>query len=139
MKPPVPIRKRGVVAVIVRDERLLVIRRSIHVRAPGMHCFPGGAIDPGEDEATAIVREMREELNVDIAPARKLWQAVTSWGVDLAWWRVHLAEGAELLHNPAEVEAFYWMTAAEIRALPTVLESNLHFLDAVDRGEIVLD
>jgi 8-oxo-dGTP pyrophosphatase MutT (NUDIX family) len=135
----VPIRKRGVVAVVVRDQRLLVIRRSVHVRAPGMHCFPGGGIEPGEDEATAIVREMREELNVVITPQRRLWQAVTSWGVDLAWWQVQLPDERAIKNNPAEVEAFCWLTAAEIRQLPTVLESNLQFLDAIDRGEVRLD
>ena len=136
---PVLIRKRGVVAVIARENRLLVIRRSQHVRAPGMHCFPGGTIEPGEGEQQAVIREMQEELNAAIVAVRPLWRYVTSWGVDLAWWMAELSPEAELLHNPAEVEAFYWLTLDEIRALPQILESNLHFLDAHGRGEFTID
>ena len=135
----ITIRKRGVVAVIARDNRLLVIRRSQLVRAPGMHCFPGGGIEPGEQEAEAVVREMQEELNAAIKAVRPLWRYVTSWGVDLAWWLADLPPEAELIHNPAEVEAFYWLSIDEIRALPKLLESNLQFLDAHERGEFVID
>ena len=52
-QPPLEIRRRGVVAVIVRDQRLLVIRRASGVAAPGMYCFPGGGIEPGEIEEEA--------------------------------------------------------------------------------------
>ena len=37
-----PSRKRGVVGVIFRGDRLLVIRRSMTVAAPGLLCLPGG-------------------------------------------------------------------------------------------------
>lgn len=135
----IPIRKRGVVAVVPRGERLLVIRRSLYVRAPGMYCFPGGGIEEGETEEIALVREMQEELAVAVQPVRRLWSYVTSWGVDLAWWLAELPADAALVHNPQEVEAFHWMTPSEIRSLAQLLESNGHFLDAVERGEIVVD
>lgn len=139
MNPPVPIRKRGVVAVVARGDQLLVIRRSQHVRAPGMYCFPGGTIESGESEDAAVVREMQEELAATVEPVRLLWRYVTSWGVDLAWWLVKLPDDAALVHNPLEVEAFFWKHPREIRALDQLLESNLHFLDAVASGEIVVD
>lgn len=139
MSNPITIRKRGVVAVVARGDRLLVIQRSQHVRAPGMYCFPGGGIEPGESEDIAVAREMHEELAATVAPVRCLWRYVTSWGVDLAWWLVTLPEDAALVHNPLEVEAFHWMHPREIRGLEKLLESNLHFLDAVEAGEIIVD
>jgi 8-oxo-dGTP diphosphatase len=139
MHSSVPIRKHGVVAVVPRRERLLIIRRSAHVRAPGMYCFPGGTIERGETEAHAIVREMEEELAARVEPVRFLWRYVTSWGVDLAWWLVKLPDDAVLVNNPLEVEAFYWLTPAEIRALSQSLESNAHFLNAIDAAEIVVE
>ena len=39
--------RRGVVAVVVLEERFLVIRRSQEVVAPGTYCFPGGAVEAG--------------------------------------------------------------------------------------------
>lgn len=123
-----PIRKYGVVAVVLDGDCFLVIRRSQYVRAPGMYCFPGGAIEPGETEADAVVREMREELTVAVRPVRRLWESVTPWQVQLAWWLVELAPDARLVPQPAEVESFHWLTTAEIRGMADVLASNLEFL-----------
>lgn len=129
-----PIRKRGVVAVIVRGERFLVIRRSQHVRAPGMYCFPGGGIEPGETEEQAMVRELAEELAVMARPIRRLTESVTPWQVHLAWWLAEIDAGAELVAQPHEVESFHWLTAAEIRELPNLLASNVEFLEAWGNG-----
>ena len=83
--------RRGVVGVVVRDGRMLVIRRSRSVVAPLVYCFPGGGIEAGESEEEALVREFREEVGVAVRPVRRLWQCVTAWKVDLAWWLVEMA------------------------------------------------
>jgi 8-oxo-dGTP diphosphatase len=133
-------RLRGVVAVIIRDGRFLVIRRSQFVRAPLMHCFPGGAIEVHDaDEAAAMRRELQEELNVEATPLRRIWQSVTPWNVELSWWLVELSEAAQPQPNPLEVEACFWLSAPEIRALPQLLPSNQEFLDACERGAVCLD
>jgi 8-oxo-dGTP diphosphatase len=128
--------RRGVVAVVIRDQRLLVIRRSQHVRAPGMHCFPGGAIEPDETEAEAIIRELSEELALAARPLRLLWRSTTPWNVELAWWLAETAPEVQPVPNPLEVEAFHWLTVEEIRRLPQLLASNLEFLDAWESGSI---
>jgi 8-oxo-dGTP pyrophosphatase MutT (NUDIX family) len=134
MVPDSPAPRRGVVAVVVRDERLLVIRRSQHVRAPGMHCFPGGAIEPGESEADALRRELREELALASQPVRLLWRSVTPWNVELAWWLAAIDPRTEPTPNPLEVEWWAWLLPVEIRALPKLLASNVEFLDAWESG-----
>ncbi len=133
-----PPRIRGAVAVIVRDGRLLVIERSQHVRAPGMFCFPGGGIEPGESEEEALRRELREELAVEVQSVRRIWHSVTPWGVELFWWLGSLAADAEPRPLEAEVASFHWLTTAELRAQPKLLESNHHFLDALARGDFTL-
>jgi 8-oxo-dGTP pyrophosphatase MutT (NUDIX family) len=125
-----------VVAVVVRGEQFLVIRRSQHVRAPGAHCFPGGTIEPGETEEAAARREMLEELSVEATPRQLLCRSVTPWNVELAWWLVEIDSAAEPLANPHEVEWLAWLTAAEIRKLPQLLSSNVEFLDAWESGRI---
>ena len=128
--------RRGVVAVALRGEQFLVIRRSQLVRAPGMHCFPGGAIEPGESEPEAIRREMLEELALDARPQRLIWRSVTAWGVELAWWLTEIDSAAVPVANPLEVESFHWLSAAEIRGLTELLASNVEFLDAWESGRI---
>lgn len=127
----------GVVAVILRADRFLVIRRSQFVRAPGRFCFPGGGILAGEDQATALIRELREELNVDVLPLRRLWNNVTPWGVSLAWWHAELTENALLEPNPQEVESIHWLCVEEVLALPELLESNREFLAAHSLANIL--
>jgi 8-oxo-dGTP diphosphatase len=130
--------RRGAVAVIVRQQRLLIIRRSQHVIAPGMYCFPGGGIEPGETQQQAVVRELQEELGCTVRPLRWLWESVSSWGVHLAWWLSELDETAELAPNPTEVESVHWFTLEELKTLPNQLESNYRFVEAVKHGDVQL-
>jgi 8-oxo-dGTP diphosphatase len=51
-------------AVVVDDERLLLIRRG-HAPASGEWSVPGGRVEPGETLAEAVVRELREETGVE--------------------------------------------------------------------------
>ncbi len=134
-----PIARRGAVAVIVRDDRLLVIRRSQHVIAPGLFCFPGGGIEPGETEQQAVVRELQEELGCAVTPRKRLWESVSSWRVHLAWWLSEFDDRLPLTPNPLEVESIHWFTLGELRNLPDQLESNHRFVEAIARGEINLE
>jgi 8-oxo-dGTP diphosphatase len=131
-------RSRGVVAVIPRAGRLLVIRRSQFVRRPGAYCFPGGGIESGESEQEALVREMHEELNAVVLPQQRVWTSTTPWDVDLAWWLAELADHSPLQPNAAEVESVRWLQPTELWKLADLLESNLAFLDAWQRGDFVL-
>ena len=132
-------RRRGVVAVVVREERLLVIRRAKGIVAPGAYCFPGGGIESGESEQTALRREITEELGVAVQPHSRLWDSVTPWGVELVWWQAHLSIEAAIAPNPSEVAAVHWLTIEEMRGLPELLESNHHFLDALAAGEFSVE
>ena len=130
--------RRGAVAIIPRGQHLLVIRRSSTVVAPLTYCFPGGGIEQGESEETALVREIREEIGVTIRPVRRLWHCVTSWKVDLAWWLAEMDNDALPVANPVEVESIHWYTAAEMARLPALLESNRLFLKLIEQGQISL-
>jgi ADP-ribose pyrophosphatase YjhB (NUDIX family) len=47
--------------------RLLLVRRA-NEPGRGLWSIPGGRVEPGEDDAAALVREMREETGLDVAP-----------------------------------------------------------------------
>ena len=53
-------------AAIERDGRYLAARRTQPDWAAGRWEFPGGKVEFGESEAEALVREIREELGVEI-------------------------------------------------------------------------
>jgi (d)CTP diphosphatase len=132
---PPPPRKIGIVGVIVRERKLLVIQRSQHVRAPGKFCFPGGAMEPGESEVETLVREMQEELAVQVQPLSFLHRSITPWNVDLRWWQAELSSEATPIPNPLEVAAYHWLSVTEILKLPDLLESNRFFISAWKKAE----
>jgi (d)CTP diphosphatase len=109
------------------------------VVAPRAYCFPGGAIEPGESEENALVREICEELGASIRPIRRIWQSVTPWDVALAWWHGELDTAQAITPNPAEVESVHWLTPDQMTGLSGLLESNHDFLDALAAGEIELE
>src|SRR5262245_37196758 len=131
--------RRGAVAILVRDERLLVIRRSAAVVAPLAYCFPGGGIEGTESETEALVREIQEELGIVVTPRRRLWMSTTHWGVQLAWWRADFQDDCLFCPNPSEVESVHWCTPDEMAVLPGLLESNRQFLEALQSGELQLE
>lgn len=131
-------RKRGVVGVILRREKLLIIRRSQTVTAPGMLCLPGGGIEAGETEADALVREMHEELAIAVTPVKNCWRSVTPWGTNLAWWLAALSDDVEPTPNPAEVAEVHWMDREQICAMPGMLPSLPAFVNAWRAGQVDL-
>ena len=55
------------VGAVIKDDRgrLLLIKRG-HAPGAGLWSLPGGRIEPGETDAEALVREMREETGLVI-------------------------------------------------------------------------
>lgn len=56
----------GVSAIILGAEGVLLQRRSDN----GLWGLPGGSVEPGESVSEAIIREVREETGLEVAPTR---------------------------------------------------------------------
>ena len=59
-------------AIIHFDHKVLAVQRSELMSLPLKWEFPGGKIEPGENEEECIKREIFEELNIHIKIERKL-------------------------------------------------------------------
>ena len=59
------------VGAVIKDDqgRLLLIKRG-HAPGAGLWSLPGGRIEPGETDAEALVREMREETGLAVEPGQ---------------------------------------------------------------------
>ncbi len=107
-------------AALLRDDppAVLASRRTEPPRLAGLWEFPGGKVEPGESDAQALVRELREELQVEAEVGERL-------GGDLligatAVLRVYLAR--IVAGEPALVDhdEHRWLTAGELDSVPWI-------------------
>ena len=112
--PEAPI--RVIAAVVARGDRLLVCRRPPHKRHGGLWEFPGGKTEPGESDADAARRELREELGVEVLEVLQEELAIADPGSPflIAFVPVTI-RGEPTCH---EHTALAWGTAAELAELP---------------------
>src|SRR5262245_8328322 len=105
----------GVLGILQKRGRLLLIRRAASVRVPGVWCSPGGAIEQGECPLAALIREMREELGLMVQPQQRVFLLRKhSDRLVLHCWTARIVAG-DVIPNPAEVAEARWLTPAQIR------------------------
>ena len=129
----------AVVSVIFDGERFLTIKRSQEVKAPGAIGFAGGGVEPDETQADAIVREMQEELGVEVTPVKQVWTCHTPRGVELNFWQVRFVGEQKIKLDPNEVEFYAWHTPQSLREQFNLISSAVPFLDAWEAGEVKLN
>ena len=56
-------------ALIDADGRVLIAKRPQGKQLAGLWEFPGGKVDPGERPEAALIRELKEELGIDVNEA----------------------------------------------------------------------
>lgn len=56
-------------ALVDKDGRVLIAQRPEGKSLAGLWEFPGGKIEPGENPEQALIRELREELGIEVKSA----------------------------------------------------------------------
>lgn len=67
-------------AVIVSDKKLLACQRGVNTDHPFEWEFPGGKVETGETAVECVVREISEELGVDVMVLQKLEAIAYNYG-----------------------------------------------------------
>jgi len=128
-------RVHGVIVGCRRDDgRWLLIRRSEHVVAPLKVCFPGGAVDLGEDYEDAARREFNEELGVDVQLLRQVWTMVSEEKpLTLFGWLGRI-QSLDLQPDPHEVAETMWLSTDEVARHPEALPRTGEFVAALEQA-----
>ena len=99
--------------------------------APGYWTPPSGGVEEGEEPADTVVREMAEELDIEVRAVRKMWECPTEDGsYNLEWWLTDIVSGEPRPAEP-EVAEVRWVTAGEIHDLSPTFADDLRFIDEV--------
>ncbi|EMR01260.1 (deoxy)nucleoside triphosphate pyrophosphohydrolase [Cesiribacter andamanensis] len=104
-------------ALIEHNGRVLVAQRGLHKSEGGLWEFPGGKLEPGESPEACIVREIAEELSLQISPYARLAPAIHVYpgkSIRLIPLLCRLHGGKLQLHEHA---ACQWLLPQELPAL----------------------
>lgn len=105
---------RVVAAVIEHDGRYLITQRNANAVLPLLWEFPGGRVEPGENEAHALQREVKGRIGVEVVVGAKLGEHVhdyTDYQVQLTMYSCTLP--TEARPYPATVADLRWVTSRE--------------------------
>ncbi|MFW6092228.1 MAG: NUDIX hydrolase [Actinomycetota bacterium] len=120
------------VGAIIRDRqgRLLLVQRANHPGA-GMWSLPGGRVQPGEDDATALAREVAEETGLAADVGRLVGTVEREAGGGAMYVINDYACTVDADRSPApgdDAADAGWFSPAEVRALPT----TPHLVEALE-------
>ncbi len=104
-------------AAIVADGRVLGCERAEPSDVAGKWEFPGGKVEPGENELDALVRECEEELGIKIAVGERIGVDVPmahGWAL-LRVWLARIVSGDP---QPLEHASLRWLAVDELDSVP---------------------
>jgi 8-oxo-dGTP diphosphatase len=122
-----------VAAALFNDAgEVLIAQRPPGKALAGRWEFPGGKVDAGEDEHSALARELREELGVEVVsahPFMRLTHAYEERDVELSLWIVERFHGEP---RPLDAQTLKWVPPAALAA-EDILEADQPFIAALRR------
>ena len=101
-------------ALIFQHCKLLITQRHAGAHLGGLWEFPGGKREPGETSEQCLVRELREELGIEIEVGElfeEVSHAYTEKAVRLKFFTCKLISGEP---HPLDCAAFKWIGKAEL-------------------------
>ena len=108
------------VALIDSDGRVLLAQRPEGKSMAGLWEFPGGKVEPGESPEAALIRELKEELDIDtwqscLAPLTFASHAYPEFHLLMPLFACRKWEGVA---TPREGQTLAWVRPAALRDYP---------------------
>ena len=121
-----------VVAAAIFDAsgRVLIAERPPGKHMAGRWEFPGGKVAAGESEEAALVRELEEELGIEVTDARPMMRLTHHYpdrDVELSMWRVERYRGEP---RPLDGQRLKWVERAQL-GCEDILEADRPFVAAL--------
>lgn len=123
--------KDAVAVVIKKGTTYLLIRRAKKGHAEDYWCPVTGAVEPGETQMQAVMREAREEIGIAVEPAKKVWECPTDDRQYLLHWWFVRTHDQDLISNQDEVKEYRWMTVKDMGDVEKMFEPDRRFFTTI--------
>jgi 8-oxo-dGTP diphosphatase len=122
------------IALVDGEDRVLVQQRPPGKPMAGLWEFPGGKVEPGEVPEAALVRELAEELGIDVAmeALTPIAFASEALGERHLLLLLYVAREWGGTAEPRHASALQWVRPAEMRAL-AMPPADVPLVDALER------
>lgn len=107
----------NVVAAVIcnEDNKILIAQRNLKKSQGGLWEFPGGKIEQGETKEQAIIREIKEEMNLDIKVEKYLAEKTFEYPekvINLIALKCRIISGKIMLNEHEDVK---WINKDEFK------------------------
>jgi 8-oxo-dGTP diphosphatase len=125
--------KQAVAVVIRRHDNFLLIKRAKKGSAENYWCPITGAVEPGETQEQAVIREAYEEMGIIVTPMKKVWECPTQDKKYLLhWWSAELIDDT-ITMNPDEVKEYKWISYEQMKDIGKMFKADLDFFKAASK------
>ena len=107
-------------ALVDADRRVLIAQRPQGKQLAGLWEFPGGKIEPGETPEAALIRELREELDIEtqqacLAPLSFASHTYDDWHLMMPLYVCRKWQGTPLAREHSQLK---WVRPQMLREYP---------------------
>jgi len=128
---------RVTAAVIVNDGMLLIAKRKPMARLPNLWELPGGKVEPNEAPEECLIREIKEEFDINITVGEYLGSNIHAYDfgtIELMAYRSNWEDGDLILKDHDEIR---WVFTHELDQFDFT-PADITFVNRLRRGEIEL-
>ncbi|MGB3613442.1 MAG: A/G-specific adenine glycosylase [Elainellaceae cyanobacterium] len=129
-RPPLPHKIIGVAVIWNAQRQVLIDRRRSEGLLGGLWEFPGGKIEAGETVPECITREIREELDIDVAVGEHLITVDHAYSHFKVTLTVHHCQYLSGEPKPLESDEVRWVGPSELDQYPFPT-ANQRIIDAI--------
>lgn len=122
-------------ALLVREQKILIAQRGDTDPLAGRWEFPGGKVENGETPQQCLIRELKEELNLQISVGEQIGVHLCRYQhihIELMLFRAEILNGRIKLNEHAD---YRWVNR---RCLPRFefCKADVYFVDKINGGVI---
>lgn len=128
------IHRKGIAVIVVNEnDEVLLMQRGPNARTEtGFWENPGGEIELDENPVDAAIREVREELGVDVEITKHLFSEESSPNMKGVIWSIDVFEGKvsqePKIQEPDKCSAIAWFTKSRLSSVPLTSYTRPDFI-----------